>query len=195
MNMLHNTRQWSHCTHLLLCTLPHVWQGQSVTFTSCLRKQIWLQVSLLKYGCRSSMPALSSYTWKDRVGRRSLQRIRGFAFMRYINLRLIDWLIDNVIWVSPLRTSLTTELSANHSSLSPSFSTLPSFSNGFNLRSNSRCQFAAGLPGGRRCGCLSTSAGGSRWVRASSSTVDIHASSAISTSRRRLPVQHHQHRG
>ena len=22
------------------------------------------------------------------------QRIRGFAFMRYINLRLIDWLID-----------------------------------------------------------------------------------------------------
>ena len=106
------------------------------------------------------MPALSSYTWNDRLGRRSL----------------------SVIWVTPLRTSLTTELSVNHSSLSPSFSTLPSFSNGFNLRSNSRWRFAAGLPGGRRCGCLSTSAGGARSVRASSSTVDIPASSRISTS-------------
>ena len=57
---------------------------------------------------RLCQPALSDVIWRLFFSPLlAYQRIRGFAFMRYINPRLIDWLID---WL-PFANILTSKMS------------------------------------------------------------------------------------
>ena len=70
------------CSNSRMESLRNLKYGTQISHDNCNRgRTIWDQ-------------QVKGQGYQMSQGQYSVQRIRGFAFMRYINLRLIDWLID-----------------------------------------------------------------------------------------------------